>query len=146
MLELLYHNSVLLLKCTVYGWAWTQLEEQSPDQYGGIWRIATQTTRHQRNMVWFWKSAIETSMSSSSPVSVTSFNFEAKSQEPHTLWEVVFTVLQIHPQTPNAQHSPKNWCWAKHWMVNLNFCASGNWIRMMWMINLTLQMKIHLRT
>ena len=34
MLELLYHSSVLLLKCTVYGWAWTQLEEQSPDQYG----------------------------------------------------------------------------------------------------------------
>ena len=28
MLELLYHSSVLLLKCTVYGWAWTQLEEQ----------------------------------------------------------------------------------------------------------------------
>ena len=39
-------------------------------------------------------------MSSSSPV--TSFNFEAKSQEPHKLWEGVFTVLQIHPQTPNA--------------------------------------------
>ena len=36
-------------------------------------------------------------MSSSSPV--TPFNFEAKSQEPHTLWEGVFTVLQIHPQT-----------------------------------------------
>ena len=35
ILELLYH-SVFLLKCTVYGWAWTQLEEQSPDQYGGI--------------------------------------------------------------------------------------------------------------
>ena len=39
-------------------------------------------------------------MSSSSPV--TSFNFEAKSQEPHKLWEGVFTVLSIHPQTPNA--------------------------------------------
>ena len=31
-----YHSSVLLLKCTVHGWAWTQLEEQSPDQYGDI--------------------------------------------------------------------------------------------------------------
>ena len=41
-------------------------------------------------MVWFRKSAIETSMSSSSPV--TSFNFEAKSQEAHKLWEGVFTV------------------------------------------------------
>ena len=41
-------------------------------------------------MVWFRKSAIETSMSSSSPV--TSFNFEAKSQEPHKLWEGVFTL------------------------------------------------------
>ena len=31
-------------------------------------------------------------------------------------------------------------------MVNLNFCASGNWITMMWMINLTLQMKIYFQT
>ena len=28
----------------------------------------------------------------------------------------------------------------------LNFCASGNWIMMMWMVSLTLQMKIHLQT
>ena len=32
-------------------------------------------------------------MSSSSPV--TSFNFEAKSPEPHKLWEGVFTVLRL---------------------------------------------------
>ena len=30
-------------------------------------------------------------------------------------------------------------------MVNLNLCASWNWITMMWMANLTLQMKIHLQ-
>ena len=35
-------------------------------------------------------------MSSSSPVSVTSFNFEAKSQEPHKLWEGVFTQCSEH--------------------------------------------------
>ena len=39
-------------------------------------------------------------MSSSSPVSVTSFNFEAKSQEPHKLWEGVFTTF--------AANSPPN--------------------------------------
>ena len=77
-----------MLKCTVYGWAWTQLEEQSPYQYGGM-------NSHTNNdnsvyMVWFLKSAIETSMSNSSPV--TSFNFEAKLQEAHKLWEGVFTV------------------------------------------------------
>ena len=31
-------------------------------------------------------------------------------------------------------------------MVNLNLCASGNLITMMWMASLTLQMKIHLQT
>ena len=31
-------------------------------------------------------------------------------------------------------------------MVNLNFCASRNWITMMRMASLTLQMKIHLQT
>ena len=35
-------------------------------------------------------------MSSSSPV--TSFNFEARSQEAHTLWEGVFTVRSIYPK------------------------------------------------
>ena len=41
---------------TVYWWAWTQSEEQSTYQYGrggDIWRIATQTTRHQRNKNMF---------------------------------------------------------------------------------------------
>ena len=58
MLEFLYHNSVLLLKCTVYGWAWTQLEDQSPDQYGGMKNSQTNNTT-PCNMVWFRKSAIE---------------------------------------------------------------------------------------
>ena len=40
----------------------------------------------------------------------------------------------------------RNGCWAKHRMVNLNFCASGNWITMMWYVSLTLQMKIHIQT
>ena len=31
-------------------------------------------------------------------------------------------------------------------MVNVNIRASGNWITMMWMVSLTLQMKIHLQT
>ena len=56
-------------------------------------------------MVWFRKSAIETSMSSSSPV--TSFNFEAKSQEPHKLWEGVFSVLTAQ-SSRNATHSSEN--------------------------------------
>ena len=30
--------------------------------------------------------------------------------------------------------------------MNLNFCASGNWITMTWMLILTLEMKIHLQT
>ena len=34
----------------------------------------------------------------------------------------------------------------KHRMVNFNFCASGNWITMMWMVSLTLQMNIHFQT
>ena len=39
-------------------------------------------------------------MSSSSPV--TSFNFEAKSQEPHKLWEGVFTALAVN-SPPNTK-------------------------------------------
>ena len=39
-------------------------------------------------------------MSSSSPV--TSFHFEAKSQEAHKLWQGVFTVLSI-PPPPNTK-------------------------------------------
>ena len=64
--------------------------KQSPDQYGGMKNSHTNNDTGQRNMDWFRKSAIETSMSSSSPV--TSFTFEAKSQEAHKLWEGVFTV------------------------------------------------------
>ena len=51
-------------------------------------------------MVWFRKRAIKTPMSSSSPV--TSFNFEAKSQEPHNLWEGVSTVLSAHQMHYNS--------------------------------------------
>ena len=52
MLELLYHSSVLLLKCTVHGLAWTQLEEQSPNLYGGIYGEYLHK-QHDTSVIWF---------------------------------------------------------------------------------------------